>query len=256
MKRASFPVAAALLTISGAARAAAPPNDSIEDATPITTLPFSDTEDTTDATTGPEDDGCEGSATVWYRFTPTADQGLLLDTTGSGYQTFVSVYVVTDQGRGNLVCGALEKTILPVRAGTTYFISVSAPFGEPGGRLEFQARTSPFTLAISPKGSFDARTGAATVTATLTCAEPANLLFRDIAVTQRAGRAIFQGFDGVSLNAVCDPDHPFVTTATLSSSSGLFRGGRAEVEASFGFFFGGFSFGNLATTASVSLGGR
>jgi hypothetical protein len=53
---------------------AQPANDDIANATPITSLPFDDSLDTTEATMAPDDPDCFGNGpTVWYTFTPTED---------------------------------------------------------------------------------------------------------------------------------------------------------------------------------------
>ena len=79
-------VALALPGVSSA-WAQAPPNDTFEQATEISSLPFSQILDTTQATTDSTDAealaACGGpsipvAATVWYEYTPPVDQSLLI----------------------------------------------------------------------------------------------------------------------------------------------------------------------------------
>jgi hypothetical protein len=65
----------AALLLSGAADVRAQrANDDIANATPITSLPFDDSLNTTAATMAPDDPDCFGNGpTVWYTFTPTED---------------------------------------------------------------------------------------------------------------------------------------------------------------------------------------
>jgi len=112
----------------GSAAAAPPSNDAIASATVITTLPFSDSLDTGDATADPADGGCGGSddlATVWYTFTPVADMVVRVDTSGSSYSTGVNIF----SGRpGNLTlinCLFTSVSFSAV-AGTQYFFMVAA----------------------------------------------------------------------------------------------------------------------------------
>jgi hypothetical protein len=69
------------------ALAAAPPNDDFDNATSVTALPFTETEDFSEATRAPDDPYTSGWPKVWYRFTPTTDTSLELDTTGSNTST-------------------------------------------------------------------------------------------------------------------------------------------------------------------------
>ena len=82
-------IVGAALTLPGisSAWAQAPPNDTFEQATVISSLPFSQILDTTQATTDSTDAealaACGGpsfpiAATVWYEYTPPVDQSVLI----------------------------------------------------------------------------------------------------------------------------------------------------------------------------------
>ena len=90
-----------------------PDRDSCPNAEPIPALPFSETVDTSTATSGPEDSGCgctptgqTNSHTTWYRLT-APDTGLLtVDTTASPSGSFkVTIFFGTCDSRGFKGCG-------------------------------------------------------------------------------------------------------------------------------------------------------
>ena len=96
-------LSAAAIGFPAAAQAATAPNDSFTGATVITSLPFSTTEDTSQATSDPSDPAnCSNSGSVWFSFTPSSDMQLEADTFGSNYDTVLSAWTGT-QGALNLV---------------------------------------------------------------------------------------------------------------------------------------------------------
>ncbi|MCH8201201.1 MAG: hypothetical protein IIB85_04695, partial [Chloroflexi bacterium] len=73
-----------------------PANDDFAGAA-ITSLPFSDSVDTTTATIEPDEPAAscafgDPASTVWYNFTPDTDTILLADTNGSEFPTFIAAY--------------------------------------------------------------------------------------------------------------------------------------------------------------------
>jgi hypothetical protein len=91
------------VAVAASAALAQPVNDDCANATVITTLPFTDAQDVSAATTEPGDPvpPCGAAPrSVWYRYTSPAGASLEIDTFGSGYGTVVSVF------RGT--CGALD----------------------------------------------------------------------------------------------------------------------------------------------------
>jgi PKD repeat protein len=139
-------LSAAALGFPAAAQAATAPNDSFTGATVITSLPFSTTQDTTQATSDPSDpSGCSNNASVWFSFTPSADMRLEADTFGSNYDTVLSAWTGT-QGALNLVAcnddsgGTQSKITFSATAGTTYYFMVAQCCGDGGtggGNLHF-----------------------------------------------------------------------------------------------------------------------
>ncbi|HSD78145.1 MAG TPA: hypothetical protein VLA98_12100, partial [Solirubrobacteraceae bacterium] len=93
----------------GSAPAQAPSNDTWAGAT-VVSLPFSGTQDTTEATVGDDDlaagaacgidpgGGFIASHSVWYAFTPGADGVVTLDASGSTYPVIGAVVTGTPEG--------------------------------------------------------------------------------------------------------------------------------------------------------------
>ena len=79
------------LVHAGAALAAPPANDLLANATEITSLPFTDSVDITEATEGSGEGGCGPPRhTVWYRFTPPQDTVLRIKVTTATFGSVVS----------------------------------------------------------------------------------------------------------------------------------------------------------------------
>ena len=136
----------------GATAAALAANDSCANATVIDPPPFTDAIDTTQATTDARDpfSGCacgQNSHSVWYRFTAERSGEVTVDTTGSNYDTVLSVFVGTCGASDPVPCnddsnGTLQSQVrFQAVAGTTYFIEVTSFCGGPAGnlRLDFES---------------------------------------------------------------------------------------------------------------------
>lgn len=166
--------------------APAPPNDNFANAINITVNSYTDTKDSSGATTeaadplpacvyqftsgqggnnGPYANGLYN--TIWYKFTAPSSGGTLnLDTIGSSYDSVLSVWTGSSQASLTAVSGGCNDDITPgivlesqlsgvaLTGGTTYYIMVSS-FGPPdpnpialGGKsvLNFQFGQPPFSL--------------------------------------------------------------------------------------------------------------
>lgn len=139
-----LPIVAALFLVAaviGVSRIAlAAGSDSFAGAIVITqaSLPYSDTTDTTTATTEPGEDSSYcvyPNNTVWYSFTPTVSDSYRFDTAGSDHNTVLTIY--TGSGLGNLntwSCnyGSFDSSFTSfLDAGTTYYIQLGSY--DPGG---------------------------------------------------------------------------------------------------------------------------
>src|SRR5947209_7754978 len=170
--------------------APAPANDNFQSAINITATSFTDTRDSSGATTetnDPTPDCAQNpqipfttgrSNTIWYKVVPSGSGTANIDTIGSSYDSVLSVWSGTAQtaltqvacnddiNRGIVIVSQL--TNLPLNAGTTYYIMVSS-FGpaDPnpialGGKsvLNFS-----LTLSGGTTGSFTIGGSAVTATA-------------------------------------------------------------------------------------------
>jgi len=116
-----------------------PVNDDFSNATLITTTPFTTSEDTTAATTAPDDPATCGTPnnTVWFAVTPSAS-GVIVAIPSASYPAVISAYTGLEGALSQVACGAeLSTTQWTVTAGVTYHIMVSSLYGV-GGLLNLQ----------------------------------------------------------------------------------------------------------------------
>ena len=128
-------------------------NDSCAAPTVITSVPFSDTVNTTAATTGAEDAtscGCNPDfKSVWYAFTPTAPGTVTIDTFGSTYDTVLDVFTGICGGKSQVTCnndssGLQSHVTFPTCAGgVTYLIEASNFCVSGGGTLVLHVDSTP-----------------------------------------------------------------------------------------------------------------
>nr|WP_225958112.1 PKD domain-containing protein [Amycolatopsis lexingtonensis] len=140
--------AAFALLVPGVAHAAPPSNDDFDQATAITALPFTAQQDTSEATRAVDDPSwCQSSdvrASVWFRYTATADGYLRASTKGSDPEMILAVHTGT---RGALRgvdngCGIGADATFLAKAGTTYSIMISG-YDVPGGALSLSLASVP-----------------------------------------------------------------------------------------------------------------
>jgi hypothetical protein len=226
-----------LATAGPAGAAVAPSNDTIAGATVVPALPFSDTVDTTAATTDADDaqlgasDGPDcafGSApnSVWYKFTAGTEGKLALEASG-----YVVGLVIATGSPGALTtssCG-LFSAQTPTVPGTTYYVLAFDVFGEGGGTLDinFLVPPPPPTLTVTAIGGTVNRAGAATINFAYTCTN-ASTIDAFVQVTQAVGRFSISGFDFLFSDATCDGTQHIWST-TIFPQNGKFSGGRAEL---------------------------
>ena len=112
-----------------------PANDLIENATPITSLPFTATQDNTDATVSPTDPppSCNhgfASHSVWYSYTPATDGAM--KATPSGPLFASPMATIYEGSPGSLTQVGCSGDVVAVTAGATYYIRLSLPGCCPG----------------------------------------------------------------------------------------------------------------------------
>jgi hypothetical protein len=230
---------------TGAPQAQVPANDDFDNATVITTLPFIDNQNTTEATTeadepaDPNDPAVcfVGGHTVWYQFTPSVDMRINANTFGSDYDTGIAVFTSTNGDLSFVLCNDDAVTGQFVQsnlnfdavAGTTYYFMVGSCCNSDGGNLVFRVDESvELGLTIDPTGSVNASTGEVTISGTITCAEPVSGTL-DGFIRQRFGRFFVTG--GFFTFFECDEDEVTSWQVQVVGDNGLFAGGRVEVTA-------------------------
>lgn len=171
-----------LLAGAGLAAAETPSNDTYDGRKAFGSVPFAATVDTTTATTDGDDaelnETCGAPATdasVWYEYTAPADGAIMIDVSASDYPAGVLVGTGGPGGWTIETCGP-EAVLLPTTAGRTYavlLIDDQSDGAGNGGTLRLSVTEAPpppiVDVTVDPHGTFDPRTGGATVSGTVTC---------------------------------------------------------------------------------------
>jgi hypothetical protein len=256
--------AAAILNLAliSPALAAAPSNDTYAGRTIIGSVPFSDTVDTTEATVGALDANmnaeCGAPATdasVWYQMTPASDTTLLVDVSASSYSAGVIVATGSTAAFSVVTCGP-DAVAFFAESGVRYTILAfddQLDGAGNGGTLEITVDTAPpppaVDITVDEVAHFNATTGSATVTGTVTCIGEAFDTFIEVDMRQRVGRLIISGFGGTGFS--CDG-----TTQDWSvevfPDNGLFKGGQTAT-VTFGVACGQLDCGVDVEVATIKL---
>jgi hypothetical protein len=147
------------------------------------------------------------------------------DATGAFTTQFTVERLIETPVGGQVDCAvAPGACILAVVNGADFTVAASAPLAfdpnvPPEPRLEIG-------LTIDPIGSVTPKTGAATVSGTVTCSFPAQVVV-DVSASQRAGHANVLAFGFAQV--ACDGEATW--TASLEPFNGRFVGGRLNVNA-------------------------
>jgi hypothetical protein len=217
--------------------AAAPPNDHFAGATAIPSLPYTQTLDTTQATTDADDveanADCGAPATqasVWYSLTPSADETPLVDVSNSSYEAGVIVVTGTPGNFNLLACGP-GQVVFSANAGVTYSILA---FGDvpdsSGGQLDFSISEAPpapkVKVTVNPVATVTA--GVVAVKGTVTCRGSAEFgpVLR-VSLTQQVGRLTIYGKRSVDKSPCTGTTRNW--TAKVTGKDGRFGAGKADV---------------------------
>jgi hypothetical protein len=151
------------------------------------------------------------------------------DAAGAFTTQYTVERLIETPAAGPVDCALAAGCILGVANIADFTQNATAPLGfdpnvPPQPRLEIG-------VTIDPVGSVTPKTGAATVTGTVTCSSPADV-FVDVSASQRAGRANILGF--AFTEVTCDGEATW--TGSLEPFNGRFVGGKLDVDAfAFGF---------------------
>jgi hypothetical protein len=251
-------VVAAFAAVAQPAYAAPPANDAPSGATLLGALPFGDVvtidEATTDALDATLNAWCGAPATegsVWYRFEATEDGGLLFDVSESSFSAGALVTAGEPADENVVACGP-GAVSFQVTAGQTYFImAFSDTPGVTTGMLTVHAEAAQpvaLDLAVNPIGTFDPKTGSATISGTLQCsgAELASVM---IDLSQNVGRFTIRGSG--YMDAACTGT-PEPWSVDVLPTNGRFSGGHA-LSVAFAFTCGVLSCGEDVEQQRVKL---
>jgi hypothetical protein len=196
------------------AYAAPPGNDTIGGSVTIGALPYTTTQDTTEAASDAVDVEANANcgapaldATVWYSVTPTTDTVLVVDVSDSAYAA--GVLVVTGQpGNLELVACGPGAVAFEATAGTTYQLLVIDYDGVGnGGTLVLHVEeTSPppeIDVTVNRTALYHPRTGTVTVSGTIICSGDVESTFLFTDLVQRVGPGAVAG-SGYTEAITCD----------------------------------------------------
>ena len=163
------------------------PND--DEPTAVSTLPFSETVDVTEATASPTDPTChESNHTVWYSYTPTRDIRIEVDTSGSNYDTVVGVYQGANRTR--IVCTDYSVARFDAKASKTYWVMIGSWYDSAALDLDLTIDQAPPPLRadarIAGNGRIAKMTGAARFRVGVRCTDAATA-YASGRVRQRQG---------------------------------------------------------------------
>lgn len=267
MIRTRLPILAGLLTIStfafaGPVLAAAPSNDVIGGIETLS-VPDSVTLDTSEATTDADDAAmnpgeCGAPATdasVWYELTGTGSW-VAVDVSESTYSA--GVLVTTGPPDFTFVTCGPGATAWLTETGVNYTILViddQLDGAGNGGTLRMEVAEVPpppeVSVTVNPRGTFNSRTGSATIKGTVTCSNgPAEFSFIDVFMRQKVGRLFIDGGGSVE-GFTCDgTTQPW--SVDIFPFNGIFKGGRTAT-VTFAFACGEFLCGEGFDESVVSL---
>ncbi len=130
-------------------------NDDFDDAYVVESIPFTALTNTSGATRQNEPNACAPTGgTVWYRYRPLRDEGLVASTIGTKHATSLAVFTGTDRAHLTQVKDACHTNVqgnafipFPAKRATTYYFQITAIAG--GGPLVFNLDPSGTTEMVS-----------------------------------------------------------------------------------------------------------
>ena len=189
-------------------------NDFIDSATTISGAPFTETINTIPATmdSGTSNSCSTGSgySSVWYKYAPASSGHFYIDTMGSTYDTFITVWLKSGSAITYVTCnddssGTKQSSLnLSATAGTTYYFQIAqknpntAPTQTPGGTLQVSARSFLDVFGNNPFWPYIETLYDVGITGG--CATSPDLLYCPYGTVTRAEMAIFllRGIHGSS----------------------------------------------------------
>jgi hypothetical protein len=228
---------AGILVIAVEPAPAPPVNDDIGSATTMSTLPFGQDLDTSEATSAADDPTPSCSAplpsTVWYAITPTSTDRIRFQVQGGDFGPTVALYRGTRGALTEMACSAGGSTPgfeLDPKPGTTYHLLVGGATGD-AGQLRVDA-TLAFVVRLTITGGKVDRSGVATVAGTVSCNKPSFISSNSGELVQMIGGRTTRASLGLFVQ--CDGTLPWTSMAT--GDIGPFAPGKADATLSlFGY---------------------
>jgi hypothetical protein len=215
-----------------------PPNDNVASATVVNSGSFTNTVDSSGATTEPTDPtptpACaQFSAsppikTVWYKFTPGGSGSVTADTVGSSYDTILTVFTGAPGSFTQVACNddinpgiiLQSRVTFNVNSGTAYFLMVSA-FGPADPNSLGQGGKTVFNLTTSVPVGSDFSVTSPTGPQTVNAGQSANYTITVGAVNGAFNNAVSLSCAGLPLQSSCSFNPPSVTPGGTSANSTL-----------------------------------
>jgi hypothetical protein len=230
------------LTVGAApAVAEVPSNDTIENATVITALPYTVEQNIKEATKSPPRPSCDRGTrgNVWWKLTAPTDGWVVADTGGSRIATVAAVYTGAPGALTEVACNddtirngeysEQARVYWETQSGTDYYLLVAKDYGGGGAlKLTVQDSAPPFTVdAIDANdvGAVDNQTGIAVLRGTVTCTSGPGTVWVGAELIQQFARVYIR--DYTSKRVTCDGVTPW--RMKFESYEGLFASGPAEV---------------------------
>ncbi|HEY2948972.1 MAG TPA: hypothetical protein VGJ53_11335 [Micromonosporaceae bacterium] len=228
----------ATFAVAAPAFAAPPANDTFAGAVAIGALPFTATQDTSEATTDADDtqanEACGApalDASVWYTVTPATDQAVLVDVSQSNYSAGVLVVTGTPGTFELVTCGP-GAVAFEAFSGTAYHLLIiddQLDGTGNGGTLNLSVSEAPpppvVDVTVNPTARFDPRTGSATVSGMISCVGQVDFAFLDVELRQQVGRFVVFGVG--SMEVACDGVSRPWSVEIFPDFGGKFAGGKA-----------------------------
>jgi hypothetical protein len=227
-----------LLVMMGAPASASPPsNDDIANATEITSLPFREVVDLSQATWDFSTDSsrCAGyGRSVWYSFTPASDELVAFDPSASNYYMDIDVFTGSPGALSFVGCRQLGGYVLNAIGGTTYWIMAStnccAAPPNPILDLYVYPAVAPPQATVSIESGTADRGGNVTINGTLDCAGIAPTGGRIAGTVRQSVGRLSSVSATFTATASCAGTQQW--TALAQPAVGKFTGGPATVNAS------------------------
>jgi hypothetical protein len=249
---AGFSMVLAMLAVTApAAQAEAPANDSWENATYISSMPYRTrvnlAEATTDSVNPP---GRDRAHSVWWRVTVKRDRAIYMSTQRDNRDVNLSLFHANSQTASprtwTPIARSHENFVRWLEAGEVYFVEISTDNGYDGdGDVALVVRRSATVLySLSNTGKYDRVDGSAIIRGTIKSTVPTTVSM-SASLSQRVGNHVVRGWGYADLNVKrtlstwtlrVESDRPFkVGSARVASSSLVFYDHGARVPGIFRF---------------------